>query len=329
MATVSTIIPGYNAEPYLAEAIQSVLNQTRPSDEIIVVDDCSTDRTAEIAHEYGVRVLRTPANQGPAAARNLGMRATSADLVAWLDADDYWEPEHLEIVVGLLERFDEAAVAFSLVRHVGSRSGIWSPKHFIPADVPTDAFWQCLSNNIVPQMSAVVRRIAALDVGGYDDSMRRSQDFDLWLRMSLIHKFVRASVVTANYRWHEVQTSSRARGAQIAADHDSRSRLLERLRADNNTELARSVAARMSELWEESLRDAWGWGDKKGLAYLIACADRVPTAPARRVLWTIKVWTYLRLFMLWGAAKSIVAAPGRLFRSRGAVQADGSRASDQ
>jgi hypothetical protein len=115
-------------------------------------------------------------------------------------------PGHLETVVSLLERFDEAAVAFSLVRHVGSRSGVWSPKHFIPAEVPIDAFWQCLSNNIVPHMSAVVRRSAVLDVGGYDVSMRTSQDFDLWLRMSLVHKFVRSSKVTANYRWHEAQT---------------------------------------------------------------------------------------------------------------------------
>jgi glycosyltransferase involved in cell wall biosynthesis len=85
------------------------------------VDDCSTDRTAAIAHGYGVNVIRTPTNQGPAAARNAGLRATSADVVAWLDSDDYWEPEHLEIVVGLLDRYGEAAVAFSLVRHVGSR----------------------------------------------------------------------------------------------------------------------------------------------------------------------------------------------------------------
>jgi glycosyltransferase involved in cell wall biosynthesis len=314
MATVSTIIPGYNAEAYLAQAIESVLNQTRPSDEILVVDDCSTDRTAKIARGYGVRVIRTPRNQGSAAARNLGLRSTAAEIVAWLDADDYWEPTHLEIVVGLLERFDEAAVAFSLVRHVGSKSGTWSPKHFIPAGVPTDAFWQCLSNNIVPHMSSVVRRSAVLDIGGYDVSMRRSQDFDLWLRMSQIHKFVRTSEVTANYRWHEAQTSSRFRGEQIAADHASRSRLLGRLHAEKNTQLAESVAARIRELWEESLRDAWEWGDKNSLKHLTACAHQVPTSFARRAFWTIKVWTYLRLFMLWRGAKRIAALATRLFR---------------
>src|SRR5271157_3647324 len=100
---ISVIIPCYNAEPFLAEAIVSVLKQTCPVGEILVVDDGSTDRSAEIARSYGARVISMGRNSGHAAARNAGVDAARGDLLAWLDADDYWDAIHCEVVCGLLE----------------------------------------------------------------------------------------------------------------------------------------------------------------------------------------------------------------------------------
>src|SRR4051794_6385105 len=113
---ITAIIPCYNAEPFLAEAIESVLCQTRPVGEIIVVDDCSTDESVRVASRYGVKLLRTGCNSGHATARNLGIAAAQGELIAWLDADDRWEPHHCETVCGLLDRFPEAAVAYSAVQ---------------------------------------------------------------------------------------------------------------------------------------------------------------------------------------------------------------------
>lgn len=103
--TVSVIIPVYNGERFLAEAIRSALDQTLSPAEIIVIDDGSTDASAEVARGFGppVRVL-AQANLGPAAARNLGVAHAAGDLLAFLDADDLWMPEKLAYQVQFLCR---------------------------------------------------------------------------------------------------------------------------------------------------------------------------------------------------------------------------------
>ena len=101
---VSCIVPVYNGERFLPEALESILRQTRPPDEIIVVDDGSTDGTARIATALGapVRWVRQE-NAGPAAARNLAIRLATGDFLAFLDADDLWLPRKLELQLGRME----------------------------------------------------------------------------------------------------------------------------------------------------------------------------------------------------------------------------------
>ena len=108
---VSTIIPAYNSANWIAQAIESVQAQTYPSDQIIVVDDDSSDDTAEVAEASGAEVLRMPKNGGSPAARNMGLSHASGDVIALLDADDYWAPIHLEILTSLFEAHPEASVA--------------------------------------------------------------------------------------------------------------------------------------------------------------------------------------------------------------------------
>jgi glycosyltransferase involved in cell wall biosynthesis len=92
---IDAVIPAYNAAPYLDDSLSSILSQTRPPRSIIVVDDGSTDETVGIAQSYGARVISGP-NRGLAEARNIGVRASTAPFVAFLDADDRWYPERLE-----------------------------------------------------------------------------------------------------------------------------------------------------------------------------------------------------------------------------------------
>jgi glycosyltransferase involved in cell wall biosynthesis len=131
--SVSVVIPAYNAAEFLAEALESVLAQTRPAREIVVVDDGSTDDTAAVASRYAPRVtVISQRNKGESAARNLALSQVSGDWVAWLDADDIWEPTKLEAQTA---RVDEAAADLVCVFCGFSRFGPGAPDEIvIPGD---------------------------------------------------------------------------------------------------------------------------------------------------------------------------------------------------
>ncbi len=119
--TISCVIPAYNAEIYLGEAIDSVLDQTRPPDEVWVIDGPSTDGTRRVAESYGRRVRYTVQDgTGPADARNTGVRLSGGELVSFLDADDCWLPNKLE---RQLAAFDDDPSLEICLTHVALR---WS-----------------------------------------------------------------------------------------------------------------------------------------------------------------------------------------------------------
>lgn len=121
-APVTAVIPAYNRERLVAEAIRSVRSQTVPVAEILVVDDGSTDRTAEVARSLGACVIRQP-NQGVSAARNAGIRAASQEWVALLDSDDLWEPEKIEAQWRAVELYDAAGLVFTDRIHFDEETG--------------------------------------------------------------------------------------------------------------------------------------------------------------------------------------------------------------
>lgn len=123
MTTVSVIIPCYNAGPFLGETLDSVLAQTYPPLEVLVIDDGSTDESAEIAEAYGppVRVIRQ-ANQGESVARNRGIEQAEGEWIAFLDADDVWKPEKLKKQVAEIAE-DVVCVCTNYYRF-GSRTGV-------------------------------------------------------------------------------------------------------------------------------------------------------------------------------------------------------------
>jgi glycosyltransferase involved in cell wall biosynthesis len=114
---ISVIVPAYNSERYLGEALQSVLSQTRRPFEVIVVDDGSSDGTPSVASSFGddVHYVRQP-NGGIGAARNHGVDLAAGDYIAFLDADDVWEPDKLERQLAALEEEPQPDLVFGLVR---------------------------------------------------------------------------------------------------------------------------------------------------------------------------------------------------------------------
>lgn len=203
MPLVSVIMPAFNAERYIAEAVCSVLGQSHRDLELIVIDDGSTDGTARILASFDdsrVRVLRTNQNRGPGAARNLALGSAKGPVCALLDADDRWLTHHLRtMVAALLARADLVVVSGGcrliddLGREVGLRTQPYSP---------AAARWCLLWRNPVIASSAVFRTAAALDAGLMDEGLRYGEDADLWARMCASGDIDVLGTATIEYRVH-------------------------------------------------------------------------------------------------------------------------------
>ncbi|QXE90606.1 glycosyltransferase [Geomonas subterranea] len=183
-ATVSVIIAAYNAEKYIAHAVDSVLAQSYPCVECIVVDDGSTDGTAEIVKGYGSRVRYLyQQNAERSAARNNGMREARGELISFLDADDLLAPEKLAEQAAFLAEHPEYDVAYSRVSYFNDKDGSsFTPQRRTPSgDIVADLLY----GNFITIHSPLIRRDAALRGGGFDPACNRYEDWDFLLRLAL------------------------------------------------------------------------------------------------------------------------------------------------
>jgi len=208
--TVSIIIPCFNGEAYLDEALDSALGQSHSDKEIIVVDDGSTDRSAQILAEYGDRIrVVHQANAGLPAARNAGIDISRGSLLAFLDADDYWEVDFLSKMVAAIDE-SAADIAYCGWQNVGLRAGRGKP--FIPDDYSkVDKVDLLLRNARWPVHAVVCRKEVITSVGSFDPTLTSCADFDLWLRVAPFCNLVLVPEVLAYYRFHE--------GPQITKNH--------------------------------------------------------------------------------------------------------------
>lgn len=180
---ISVIIPAYNAEPYIAQTIESCLRQTRPPDEIIVVDDCSTDRTGEIAETFSqrVRVIKLPKNIGVSKASNCGVEASIGDWLAFLDHDDWFFPKKLEMFQQCSLENPNAVLIYSACR-IRSADGSERDSRFVP---PNQMDCRLRYACVIPTSSAVMLRREAFEaVGGFDPLYSGAQDWDMWLKIA-------------------------------------------------------------------------------------------------------------------------------------------------
>jgi glycosyltransferase involved in cell wall biosynthesis/GT2 family glycosyltransferase len=189
------VIPAYNAEATLEPAVASVLMQTDSDLGVVIVDDGSTDGTRRLAHALAAREDRVTVehqvNQGPSAARNAGIRAGASHYVAFLDSDDLWQPNYVATMIRALERHPDAAVAFTDARVFDGRTlrlrrRTAMARQRPPCDGrldPGPLLDELLQRNFM-WVSTTVRRAALERVGLFDESLRASEDYELWLRLA-------------------------------------------------------------------------------------------------------------------------------------------------
>jgi len=261
---IAILIPAFNAAAYIAETLDSVLAQTLPAAEIVVVDDGSADNSAEIAAGFSprIKVLRQK-NSGTAGARQTGAGVTNSELILSVDADDVLLPSALATLADALRAKPAAVLA-------AGPAELWTPGAANPSVPDTALLWPdekhlwrtLLSGNCIRTSGcALIRRTALLAVGGWDADRRLlgSEDWDLWLRLAEQGPFARVPGTVLKYRLHSNSFTVTRRRKMFSSAFEMLAKHRARWRHDRD----RSAAVADAE-WNNcvnvtraTLQDAW------------------------------------------------------------------------
>lgn len=264
---VSMVIATYNRARFLPETIESAFNQRFQDFELVVVDDGSDDDTRKALEPYGARInyIYQP-NQGPSAARNLGVQQARAAWIAIQDSDDLCAPNHLETLYGYAERHPDCAMVF------GNGSYLGGAEHRRETIIPADksrrlaargvSLGDIFDKSIVRLQAALISKSCYDAVGGHDESLRISMDLDLSFRLLNRYPVAYLDEVVFYYRKH---------GGNISGDQELRLleniRVIEKLLADNPQAEqllgARRVAARLAYRYYRLAKGRWRAGQKE------------------------------------------------------------------
>lgn len=192
---VSVVLPTYNRARLIARAVRSVLQQSYPFLELIVVDDGSTDGTDAVVRAFRdprLRFFRLARNRGPAAARNEGIRHARGELLAFQDSDDEWLPQKLaRQVPALLAAPPGVAMVYGSVVRVAAngRERCFAAPVFTPEDETTFDRALALGVGGIAMPACLIRREAFLEVGGFDEHLRCLEDTELFIRLARHYRF--------------------------------------------------------------------------------------------------------------------------------------------
>ena len=259
----SVIIPAYNTEAYVGEAIESVLLQHDVQKEVIVVDDGSTDKTLDVVKSFGERVrVVNQANKGPSAARNNGARAARGNVLAFLDADDIWFPGKL---IKQSEKIRDGFVMvytnrYNFGEEVNLQEPLSNKLEMKEGDIWTDLLYM----NMITTSSVVIMQDTFNQLGGFRNDLPPCEDWDLWLRCAESHKIGYCVEPLLKYRIHP---------GGISKNYVSMSKMREEvvLQALNSSRGIRlptlTHRKALAHAWSTS---AWGAAEGKDLSQALA-----------------------------------------------------------
>ena len=207
---VSVIIPVYNREDYIGEAIESVLNQTYKNFELIIVNDGSTDNTENIVKGYAEKDKRIKyfyqENQGAYSARNKGIEESNGEFISFLDSDDKYFPYALEKMVYLFQTLPENVklIYGNFINEIeGQKEKIYR-EIVEPAPKPV-LFHQFLIGNPILPTTSMVRKDVFEEIGLFDDKYSMAEDYDFWTKIILKYNIAKLNLPVSIYRKHQVQ----------------------------------------------------------------------------------------------------------------------------
>ncbi|MDY6902659.1 MAG: glycosyltransferase [Cyanobacteriota bacterium] len=215
---ISAIIPVFNGEATIRETIDSILNQTFRDIEIIIINDGSTDTTLETIKEISdsrIKIFSYP-NAGLSASRNRGISQAQGEYISFIDADDLWTPDKLELQWQALQKNPQAAVAYSWTHYIDESSKFLKSGRRIK--VNGDAFSQLLVTNFLENGSnPLIRKTALEKVGGFDKSLFAAEDIDMWLRLAANYEFVCVEKPQILYRTSTTSMSTNLKRQETAS----------------------------------------------------------------------------------------------------------------
>jgi glycosyltransferase involved in cell wall biosynthesis len=235
---VSIVTPAYNSAAFIGETVESVLRQTWPAFELLIIDDGSTDHTMDVARaaaggDARVKSFSSP-HAGPAVARNVGLQHASGEFFALLDSDDVWDPRYLSEQLALLQRQPEISIVSA---NVVSRGGPLDGTPFWPITSGTHELrtHEPIAQENSVSVFAVFRRAVVERVGGFDPTFTGNEDYEFWLRaMNAGFRVLQNRAILGRYRRRPGSVSSddvRMLNGIIAVLESAR-RLQGRLEAD-------------------------------------------------------------------------------------------------
>jgi glycosyltransferase involved in cell wall biosynthesis len=219
---VTVLMPVYNAERYLRPAIDSILSQTFRDFEFLIVNDGSSDNSRKIVESYAdprIKLVDNPHNMGLTRTLNRGLGLATGELIARQDADDVSYPDRLRRQVEFLDAHRDTALVGTQTRVIdedGRPSGL---RHYDRCCEYESIRWDLLFGNSFTHSSVMFRRtIVAEEMGGYDETFKYEQDYDLWSRVACRYRVMNIPLVLVDYRIHPLSMSNTMRGV-MAEEH--------------------------------------------------------------------------------------------------------------
>lgn len=212
---ISVIIPLYNKENFISNALESLLQQTYSNFELIIVNDGSTDDSLQKVNQFddGRIVVITINNSGVSVARNTGIKAAKYKWIAFLDADDWWEPTFLEEMVKAINRYDNNRIFASGRNRVFKNVTERYENEYLPGEGKTESinYFKVISNYLPPVNSSNVVLDKSLfnEFGYFKEGQEKYEDHDLWMRICVKHLVVFVNKPLSFYRKTELNTASK------------------------------------------------------------------------------------------------------------------------